>query len=166
MASTIPYSSFIGSHDPYPVLESTPERIEKIRSLLPAGTLARAPEPGKWSFHQIVAHLADCELMFLSRLRLILFEDQPQLPAFDQARWTSGWVREDEPYEDTFSRFAVLRKSTVRLLRNTPEADLRRTGNHSERGIISAFEFPIMIAGHDLNHLGQLEAIRDRFTKV
>jgi hypothetical protein len=166
MASTIPYSNFIGSHDPYPVLENTPGRIQQIREMLPDGTLSQPPQPGKWSFHEIVAHLADCELMFQSRLRLILFEDQPRLPAFDQAKWTSGWAREQEPFEDTFARFAVLRKSTLRLLRNTPDADLRRTGIHSERGIVEAFEFPILMAGHDLNHLAQLEAIRERFSKA
>ena len=164
MASTIPYSDVIGSHDPYPVLERTPARIQEIRSTLPDRYLAAPPQPGKWSFHEIVAHLADCELMFLSRLRLMLFEDQPRFPAFDQARWTLGWAREEEPYDDTFERFQVLRKSTLRLLRRTPEPDLRRSGIHSERGLVSVFEYPIMIAGHDLNHLSQLEVIRHRFT--
>lgn len=163
MATTIPYSQFIGSNDPYPVIESTADRIAEIAAQLTPEQIAGAPQPGKWSIHQIVAHLADNEVMSQARIRLMLFEDTPTLLAYDQDRFANGWIREQEPFEETLERFRVLRRSTVRLLRNSPEHDLRRVGNHTERGVQTPADYLIILAGHDINHLSQLEGIRSRF---
>jgi uncharacterized damage-inducible protein DinB len=164
MATTIPYSQFIGSRDPYPVLKSTAARISELCRDLSGEQMATPPEPGKWSIHEIVAHLADTELMFQVRIRLILFEDSPHLTAYNQDQWVNGWTREQEPFEATLERFRVLRESTVRLLENTPEHDLKRTGTHAERGIQTAGDYIIIAAGHDINHLDQITSIRARMS--
>ena len=75
-------------------------------------------------------------------------------------RWVNGWQRETESFADTLERFRVLRESTLRLFRGTPEGDLRRYGNHTERGVQTAGDYLIILAGHDINHLSQIEAIR------
>jgi len=159
----LPYSQFIGSNDPYPVLESTADRIAAIAAELTPDQLAAAPEPGKWSIHQILGHLTDNELMAQSRIRLMLFEDTPLLVAYDQDRWVNGWIREQELFEETLERFRVLRRSTLRLFRNTPEHDLRRVGTHAERGVQTPADYIVITAGHDVNHLSQIEGIRTRF---
>jgi hypothetical protein len=163
MATTIPYAQFIGSNDPFPVLESTAERIAALADQLTPEQIAAAPEPGKWSIYQIVGHLADSELMANARIRLMLFEDTPLLVAYDQDRWSNGWMREAEPFEEVLERLAILRRSTLRMFRNTPEHDLRRTGNHTERGVQTPGDYIILLAGHDINHLSQIEGIRARF---
>jgi hypothetical protein len=163
MATSIPYSEFIGSNDPYPVLESTPIRIASLVAELTPDEIAGAPQPGKWSIHEIVGHLADNELMAQARIRLMLFEDAPLLVPYDQDRWVNGWIREMEPFEATLERFRVLRESTVRILRNTPENDLRRIGSHAERGVQTPGDYIVILAGHDINHLSQIEGIRSRF---
>jgi hypothetical protein len=68
-------------------------------------------------------------------------------------------MRETEPWAETLERFRVLRRSTIRLFRATPEHDLRRTGLHSERGLMTAGDQLITFAGHDINHLSQITAI-------
>lgn len=163
MATSIPYSEFIGSNDPYPVLISSASRITEMCSQLSPEQIATPPQPGKWSIHQIVAHLADNETVVQSRVRLMLFEDNPQLVAYDQDRWVNGWAREQESFSDTLQRFAVLRASTVRIFRNTPELDLRRYGTHAERGPQTVGDYIVICAGHDINHLSQIEGIRTRF---
>ena len=160
MATAIPYAEFIGDGDRLATMESTPKFIAEIRAELSDEQLARTPQPGKWSIHQIVAHLADCEIMFQGRLRMILFQDNPTLVSFDQETWSAGWAREKEPFDVTFERFRVLRESTLRLLRNTPEADLQRIGTHTERGPQKAVDYITLIAGHDINHRRQIQALR------
>jgi hypothetical protein len=170
MATLIPYSQFLGSNDPFPVLENTPRRVAEIASTLEPQQMATHPDsltvgsgtsmPGRWSIHQIVAHLADTELVSQTRVRMMLFEDTPALAAYDQDRWVNGWQRENESFEDTLERFRVLRESTIRLFRATPEHDLRRVGTHAERGVQTAGDYLIILAGHDINHLSQIEAIR------
>ena len=54
------------------------------------------PAPGKWSIRQIIAHVADSELVCAHRMRQIAAEDNPTLIAFDQEAWTrnlglAGW---------------------------------------------------------------------------
>jgi hypothetical protein len=159
MATTIPYSQFVGSNDPYPILESTAARNRELTDGLTPEHIGTPPVPGKWSIHQIVAHLADCELVHQVRVRFILFEDTPPLPAWDQDRWMNGWMREGESFEQSLERFRVVREATVRLLRAAPEHDLRRTGVHAERGVQMAGDFIILIAGHDVNHLSQIRGI-------
>lgn len=162
MATTIPYAEFLGDRDPYPVLETTPGRIAELCHGLSDAQIMARPEPGKWSIHLIVAHLADCELMFQVRVRLILFENEPFLASFDQDTWSNGWERENEPFAETMERFRVLRISTLRLFRSTPDEDLKRTGTHPERGVQQAGDFRFLAAGHDINHLGQIESARAR----
>jgi len=164
MATTIPYSEFIGSNDPYPVLTSTASRIAEMCNQLSPEQIATPPQPGKWSVHEIVAHLTDNETMVQSRVRLMLFEDNPQLVPYDQDRWVNGWARERETFADTLERFRVLRASTVRIFQNTPELDLRRYGTHAERGVQTVMDYIIICAGHDINHLSQIEGIRSRYT--
>src|SRR5215469_6360744 len=43
--------------------------------------------PGKWSIRQIVAHLADTELVFAHRFRQVIAEQNPTIIAFDQDAW-------------------------------------------------------------------------------
>lgn len=162
MAATIPYSQFVGSSDPFPVLESTATSIRDLTSGLTPEQLSTPPAPGKWSIHQIVAHLADAELVHQVRVRFVLFEDNPPLPAWDQDRWMAGWMREGETFEQSLERFRVVREATVRLLRSASEQDLQRTGIHAERGVQMASDFIILIAGHDINHLNQIRGLAGR----
>src|ERR1039458_4940011 len=50
------------------------------------------PAPGKWSIRQIVAHLADAEMVGAHRFRQVIAEDNPTLMAFDQDAW-ARWAR-------------------------------------------------------------------------
>src|SRR5579864_8835339 len=46
--------------------------------------------PGKWSIRQIIAHLADAELVGAHRFRQVIAENNPTLIAFDQDAWTAN----------------------------------------------------------------------------
>ena len=59
------------------------------RGLLHQAACALTPEqvevpiaPGKWSVREVVAHLADCELVFSFRLRQTLAEEAPVIQPF------------------------------------------------------------------------------------
>jgi hypothetical protein len=155
-----PYAQFLGDKEPYFILRSTVDRILELTAGLTPEEIAAPQAPGKWSIHQIVAHLADCELVFQVRGRLILFQDNPRLVAFDQDPWVLGWMRENEPWDETIERFAVLRRSSLRLFGNATGHDLLRYGTHDERGPITITDIVNTMGGHDINHLQQIERIR------
>ena len=160
--STNPYAKYLGDQEPYFVLRSTADRIQELTQGLTPEQIAANPEPGKWSIHQIVAHLADCELVFQTRARMIMFQNNPTLVSFDQDPWVLGWMRENEPWDETFERFRVLRRSIVRLFLNCEAHDLSRYGTHTERGVQTINDYVELLAGHDINHLQQIERVRSQ----
>jgi hypothetical protein len=154
-----PYASFLGNRDPLKVLAATPGRIAMLTRQLSSRQLARRPAPGKWSIQEIIAHLADCELVMNCRARWIAFEDNATLQPFDQDKWAAGGARERESAAQALERFRIVRAATVRLFRNVPRADWGRAAFHPERGQVTLREQMETGAGHDLNHLLQIERL-------
>ena len=144
------------------VLAATPHRLSELTAGLSGSQLLERPAPGKWSIHEIVAHLADSELMFSARCRFILYEQNKPLIGFDQDALMAGWRRERESFEDTMERFRVLRQAQLRMFRAASPADLERSGVHEEYGRESASEYLLKVAGHDLNHLEQIARLRQK----
>lgn len=155
-----PYERFLEGRDPLKILSATPGRLRALVKGLSPAQLKKQVHPGKWSIHEIVLHLADCELMFASRCRLTAFEDHPFLAPFDQDRWNNAKAKERESTAEALVRFDALRKSQISLYKATPKDAFARTGNHPERGEVSLRTTFETCAGHDVNHLGQLEGLR------
>ncbi|HSB72839.1 MAG TPA: DinB family protein [Candidatus Methylomirabilis sp.] len=154
-----PYAKFLEHRDPLTVAAATPAKIVSlIRGLTPR-QLAKRPAPGKWSIQEIISHLADTEMVMGCRARWIAFEEHPTLVPFDQEKWAAGWAREKEPLAETLERFRIMRKSQLRLFRRASKADLQRTGFHPERGEVTLQVQLETLAGHDLNHLEQIQRL-------
>ena len=154
-----PYEKFLGNRNPLTVAAATPAKIVSlIRGLTPR-QLAKSPAPGKWSIQGIITHLAETEMVMVCRARWIAFEENPTLVPFDQEKWATGWQREREPLSETIARFRLLRRSQLRLFRGASKTDLRRTGFHPERGVVTLQVQLETLAGHDLNHLAQIERL-------
>lgn len=154
-----PYEKYLGNRDPFKIVAATPSRIEAlIRGLTPR-QLARRPAPGKWSIKEIINHLTETDMVMCCRARWIAFEENPTLMPFDQEKWAQGWAREKEPVSEILERFRLIRRSQVRLFRAASNADLQRTGFHPERGVITLRMQLETAAGHDLNHLEQIQMI-------
>ena len=75
------------------ILGSTPETLSSLLDKIGVEKSTKAPAPGKWSAAEIVAHLADCELVFAFRLRQTLAEDGPVIQPFDQDKWAADLCR-------------------------------------------------------------------------
>ena len=54
--------------------------------------LRSSPDPTRWSVAQIVAHLADAELVFAYRLRSILASPGTAIAAYDQNHWSDSQI--------------------------------------------------------------------------
>jgi hypothetical protein len=154
-----PYAKYLGDRDPLKVASSTPSRIARLIYGLSLRQLALRPSPDKWSVQEIITHLAETEMIMCCRARWIAFEEQPTLVPFDQEKWSSAWQREKESVEEIMERFRLLRKSQMRLFRSVSDEEWNRTGFHPERGVISLKMQLETLAGHDLNHLEQIQRL-------
>ena len=119
----------------------------------------RAPGP-KWNAREIVCHLADCELVFGFRLKQTLAEDCPVLQPFDQEKWARRYGNLD--VESALRLFEACRRWNVLLIEGATAEEQARTVTHPERGTMTFWTIVETMAGHDTNHLGQLERLAAR----
>ena len=121
------------------------------------------PEPGKWSIRQIVAHLADAEIVATMRLRQIIAENNPKLEAFDQDAWTRNLDYARRKPSQSLETFRRIRGENYELLKELPESAFERAGLHSERGRVTLQQFLQGYAEHAESHAAQLRARRAEF---
>lgn len=150
----------VGGREPIGVLRDTPAAAAKAIEGL-SGAQVRTPEaPGKWSIAQVLQHLADSDLVWGWRMRLILAQDRPSLTGYDQDLWADRLHYADADPAYALETLHVLRRGNLALIERATPEDLKRVGVHSERGEESAGFLIGLYAGHDLLHLRQLERIR------
>ncbi len=152
----------VGGREPMQILRETPAAAATLIEGLSSAQLKAPEAPGKWSMAQVLQHLADSDLVWGWRLRLILAQDRPPITGYDQDLWADRLHYADADVAQALETLRVLRRNNLWLIdRATPE-DLRRVGVHSERGEESIGYLRGLYAGHDLLHLRQLERIRRR----
>ena len=155
-----PYAAQLGNRDPIQVLESTASRLAEISKSLGGQRINQAPAPGKWSPREIITHLADCEITFAFRYRQALGEDNHVIQPFDQDKWAKLYGAYDAA--QALSTFAALRNWNLTLIRSLGPEQLSKAVSHPERGNMVVRTIVETAAGHDINHLRQLEAIANK----
>lgn len=150
----------LGGREPIDVLRKTPEVLRHTVEQLDARAIRIPEEAGKWSINEALQHLADSELVFGWRIRLVLAQDRPAITGYDQDRWAQRLRYADGDPADAVDRFCVLRRSNVPLLERASPEDFKRVGVHAERGEETLAHILKLYAGHDLLHIRQIERIR------
>ena len=115
------------------------------------------PAPGKWNAREILCHLADCELVFAFRIRQALAEDHHVVQPFDQKKWASTYAAYDA--RAALAVFSSVRQWNLALIKTLKPDALKKAVTHPERGTMTLQVIFETMAGHDLNHLKQLEAL-------
>jgi hypothetical protein len=157
MSTLNPYAGFLDGRPLETILAATPVEIDSLLKIIGAEKSLIAPAPGKWSAAEIACHLADCELVFAFRLRQTLAEDSPTIQPFDQDKWASTYAGISAT--KALEVFAALRQWNLLLIQGALPASANRLVTHPERGTMTFLTIVETIAGHDLNHLGQLRKI-------
>ena len=151
----------LGDRDPWDVLRATPAVVRELVAGLDRAALTRPEAPGKWSMAAVVQHLADTELVWGWRLRMIIAHDRPELTGFDQDLWADRLGYAEADVEAALDQLGTLRPGNLRLLRRLPASEREvRAGFHAERGEETLAHMIRLQAGHDLAHRRQLERIR------
>jgi hypothetical protein len=145
--------------EPLRLQQAAPKKLALLLKGKTGKQLMRRPAPDKWSVAEIVAHLADAELAISWRIRQILSNNAVPIQAYDQAVWakTFDYARRDP--RQSLANFRTLREANVALLKSVPRKLWDNYGVHEERGNESVSHVVRMVAGHDLNHLQQIQRI-------
>jgi uncharacterized damage-inducible protein DinB len=150
----------LGDRDPLAVVEAMPAALERAVAGIDEERLRRPEREGKWSINDVVAHLADSDLVWGYRLRRVLAEERPPITGYDQDLWANRLRYREASLADSLALLAANRAANLRLIRAATPADLQRAGVHSERGEESVAHMLKLYAAHDLVHLRQIERIK------
>jgi uncharacterized damage-inducible protein DinB len=150
---------FVEGQEPLQVQQETPKKLQKLVKPLSKKQLSTRPEPGKWSIAEILAHLADAEIVGSWRMRLVIGQNGVPIQAFDQDVWAEAFDYAKRDPKLSLETFRVLRETNLRMLKALPKNLWENHGMHSERGKETVAHIVRMFAGHDLNHLAQVERI-------
>jgi hypothetical protein len=156
-------TGYAAGKQPLAVQAATAKKLERVIKGVPTSRLRKRPAPGKWSVSEITAHLADVEIVVGFRMRLILGAPGTPIAAFDQDSWvTSGHYEKRDPRKSV-EQFRAAREANLALLKSLTPEQWKHHGMHAERGQETIEHIVRMIAGHDLNHLLQIERVlRDK----
>src|ERR1700757_5389571 len=150
---------YVEGQDAIKVQRATAGKLKKLTAGLTASQLKWRPEPTKWSIAEIVAHLADAEVVASWRMRSVIGENGITIQPFDQDAWASVFNYHNRDTKSSLELFRVLRENNLAMLKEIAPAVWDNYGMHLERGKESIAHLARLFAGHDTNHVLQIERL-------
>jgi len=137
----------------------TPRLIAALIKGRTDAELGERPRSDKWAVTEIIAHLAEDELVTSWRYRQMIENSGCALPSFDQDQWARLGDYRSWKAADALDMFRLLRHANLRMLEHLSNEEWDRFGVHTERGRISVRDLARHMAGHDMNHVDQIRLI-------
>jgi DinB superfamily len=151
------------------LIEQYSQGGEKLRLAVRGLTeedLKSFPVPGTWSIQQIVIHLMDSELISTDRMKRIIAEENPTLLGYDETKFSKNLYYHEQPAADAVTIIDLNRRMFTNVLRMLPEAALKRTGVHSERGNQTLGGYLQGVVDHLDHHLKFIYSKREKMGKM
>jgi hypothetical protein len=153
----------IGVSDPLVEMEQTTQRVQELCAGLSQLQLETRPVADEWSAKEVVAHLFDVDIVYGFRWRMVLTEENPVYPGYEEKRWTP---LPRLPFWPMFYAWQGLRATNLLLIRETPSESWSRLGFHGEQGSESFDEMVRKVAAHDLAHVNQIARAVEAVTEA
>lgn len=152
-------TAHVEGKQPLEVQAATARTLERLIEGVPLSVLRQRAAADRWSAGEILAHLADAEIVTGFRMRLILGAPGIAIAAYDQNSWAASGHYEARDPQRSLEQFRVAREANLDLLRSLTPEQWQHHGLHSERGPETIEHIVRMTAGHDINHLEQIQRI-------
>ena len=174
MPPTTPYTIDLADRDPLDAMRDTTARIRAMVGDWRPDQFDRSYAPGKWDARQILTHLAQSEVALGYRARMAITTPNYAAQSFDQDRWMAveaaggpgaagGAGRAGGlSGHDALDAFLGLAAMNIALFASLSDADRGVSLTHPEYGTLTVDWIIHQMAGHQIHHLKQLEAIATR----
>jgi uncharacterized damage-inducible protein DinB len=160
MSPQTPYTVDLGDRDAIAALRETPAKIRAIAAAWSADDFERSYAAGKWSARQILTHLAQSELALGTRARMALSTPDYSAQSFDQDQWMARESALDG--RTALDAFVAIAAMNAALFASLSASDRAATLSHPEYGSLTVDWILHQMAGHQIHHFKQLEAIATR----
>ena len=143
--------------DSVSVQRETGAKLSRLVEGIPADKLSKRPAPDKWSVSEILAHLAEAEVGSFWRYRQMIEHNGSAIIPFDQDLWYKLGEYPSRNPQESLQLFRLLRDGNLRLFDQLTPEQWHMGGIHAERGPMTVADLARQMAGHDVNHLVQVE---------
>jgi len=141
--------------------EKSPKEIAAAILGLQVGTLRYKPSPEKWCILEILAHLADMEVVLSYRMRQMLADDKPVIAPIDQDAWARSLHYMEMAPAELVALYGLNRHASLQLLRRIKHEDLNKSAYHPEmKRDMTVAEIVERMGVHGASHLGQIERLK------
>ena len=135
------------------------EDFEKLVASIPGDQLD-TKHPEGWSSRQVIHHMADSEAQSHARIRRLIAEPEgTAIQGYDENAWAASAVLgySTLPIDFSVKVFGAVRASSLIMIERLTDADLSKSGLHSESGPFSIEKWCRIYTKHPLDHIGQIE---------
>src|SRR5580704_11837877 len=106
----------VEGQDALKVQKQSPAKLKKLVKGLSSKQLRWKPGPGKWSIAEILAHLADAEIVGSWRMCLIVGTNGVTIQPFDQDAWAAVFQYGKRDTKTALEVFRILRENNLIML--------------------------------------------------
>jgi hypothetical protein len=157
MAPVTPYSTHLEDREPLGAMRRTVARVGALVSGWTPLQWERSYAPNKWSARQVLVHLAQTEIALGSRARLALTLPNYTSQSFEQDAWMAREAGLSG--RDAADAFISLSRMNTAFFAGLSADDRQIPFTHPEYGALTVDWLIYQMAGHQIHHLKQLEAI-------
>jgi uncharacterized damage-inducible protein DinB len=134
-------------------LKSQHKAISSIIANVDEQRMEFRQEPGKWSIHDNIAHLATYQPMFIERMHKILTTDNPQFNRYRADDEVEFLAWQSKPMPLLIEKIDGNRKILVQLITGLTDEQLQRKGLHPVYGNLTVSEWVEFFLLHEAHHL-------------
>jgi hypothetical protein len=120
---------------------------------------------GLWSIQQVVFHLMDDELIWTTRMKSVIAEDNPKILGYDESKFAANLLYDKQDANVGVQILDLNRRQFTLVLRNLPESAFARTGEHKDIGIFTLEQGVTWTAEHLHQHINYIALKREMLGK-
>jgi hypothetical protein len=117
---------------------------------------------GGWSIKEVCGHLLDDSRVWMQRLRMMITQVDPLLPAYDQERLVEERAYQEVDFASILADLRGARVEIAEMLSALPRDGWKRTGRHRERGRLNVRQAMEWALSHQEIHLNQIREIKGK----
>ena len=116
-----------------------------------------------WSIVEIVCHLRDFDEIFRQRAKMMLEQEQPQLPAYDHEAMAIERAYQQEALAEAYCELKASRGRFIDFFKSLTAEEWERGGVHPERKSFTMTDAVMQVGLHDIDHLEQITRVLSLF---
>lgn len=136
-------------------MRHTPAILERTLDQIPSDRFQEPLQDGRFNLVEMVAHIADCEDIFLDRMRLAVEKPGANITPFDPETRALEKRYAERDIRHELQVFANRRRDTVDFLESISPEQAKLSVKHPQFGEMSVNEIATFLLGHDIYHLEQ-----------